>query len=148
MIEGAHMKQQREIILPIFDLQTHYNKVTVPQDFDLRDLAKKYSVFPLRTITQNGRKRLLLAMRNPFDHKATLDVEFRAGMTVIPVQADESDIQWLMQVHYYGRRLSPTPTTVERPVIHDMFSQFQEVSDAQSQPDWIGEILQPFTVKD
>lgn len=142
------MKQQREITLPIFDLQTHYNKVVVPTDFDCRDLAKKYSVFPIRVITQNGRKRLLLAMRNPFDHKATLDVEFRAGMTVVPVQADEADIQWLIQVHYYGRRLSPTPTTEDRPaVIHDMFSQFQEVSDAQAQPDWIGEALQPFITK-
>lgn len=142
------MKQQREITLPIFDLQTHHNKVMVPSDFDFRDLAKKYSVFPLRIINQNGRRRLLLAMRNPFDHKATLDCEFRAGMTVVPVQADESDIQWLMQVHYYGRRLSPTPTTVDRGTVHDMFSQFQEVSDAQAQPDWIGEMLQPFTTKD
>lgn len=139
------MRPQREITLPIFDLQTHYNKVMVPTGFDLRDLARKYSVFPLKVITQSGRQRLLLAMRNPFDHKATLDVEFRAGMTVVPVQADESDIQWLMQVHYYGKRLSPIPTTIDRAIVHDTFSQFQEVTDANRQPDWLGEILQPFT---
>lgn len=142
------MKSQREITMPIFELQTHYNKVQVPAEFEMKDLSKKYSVFPLKVITQDGRKRLLLAMRNPFDHKATLDVEFRAGMTVIPVQADESDIQWLVQTHYYGRKLSPTPSLENRTITHDVFAQLEDTTDSQKQPEWMNNLLQPFATKD
>ena len=136
--------KQDTITIPTFDLQAHHSKVNVPTDFDMRDLAKKYSVFPLRVITQNGRQRLLLAMRNPFDHRAVLDVEFRAGMTVIQVQADEADIQWLIQTHYYGRRLSPVPSAADRSLSFNVFEQLEMTTDSQKQPEWINHLLQPF----
>ena len=134
-----------ENMIPVFDLQTHHNKVEVPSEFDLRDLAKKYSVFPLKVILLNGRRRLLLAMKNPYDQKATLDVEFRSGMSVLPVQADDKDVQWLIQTHYFGRKLSPTPSIHNEEITHDVFAQFEHVSKVQMDPTFISESLQPFT---
>jgi hypothetical protein len=121
-------------MMPIFDLQTHHSKVEVPWEFDLRDLAKKYSVFPLKVISMNGTRRLLLAMKNPYNHNATRDVEFRAGMPIIAVQADDKDIRWLIQTHYYGQKLSPIPSGYED-VTHDVFAQFEIVSKIQEAPD-------------
>jgi hypothetical protein len=139
------MNNKQEVItIPTFDLQSHHSKVSVPTDFDMRDLAKKYSIFPLKVILQNGRKRLLLAMRNPFDHRAVLDAEFRAGMTVIQVQADEVDIQWLVQTHYYGRKLSPVPSTADTPLSYNVFEQLEMTTDSQKQPEWINQLIQPF----
>ena len=134
--------------LPHFDLQTHHHRVKVPTEFDLRDIARKYSVFPLRVISQNGRKRLLLAMQNPYDQSAILDVEFRSGLSVVAVQADQKDIQWLIQTHYFGRKLSPSPTIHDRPVSHDVFEQLEITTDAQSQPEWVTTQLRPFVKED
>lgn len=130
--------------MPVFDLQTHHARVQVPTEFDLRDLSRKYSLFPLKVIIQNGLKKLLLAMRNPYDQQAILDTEFRSGMTVIPVQADEKDIQWLVQTHYFGRKLSPLPSKNEDDFTHDVFEQLEMTTGAQAQPDWMNGILQPF----
>ncbi len=135
-------------VTPAFDLQKHHSKVKLPADFDMRDLAKKYSVFPLKVVMQGGRKSLLLAMRNPSDQQAVYDVEFRASMKVIPVQADEVDIQWLIQKHYYGRSLTPTPLERPREVTHDVFEQLTMTTDAQERPDWISEALDQFLQKD
>ncbi len=130
--------------MPVFDLQVHHSKVSVPTEFDIRDLSKKYHVFPLKVIVQNDRRKVLLAMRNPFDQVAVRDVEFRSGMSVVPVQADEKDIQWLVQVHYYGRKLSPSPSTEEREVSHDVFAQLEMTTDAQKAPEWLDATLKPF----
>jgi hypothetical protein len=139
------MNTKTEKTLPIFDLQTHHSRVQVPTEFDMRDLARKFSVFPLKTISQNGRKRLLLAMRNPYDAQAIMDCEFRSGMDVIAVQADDKDIQWLIQTHYFGRKLSPSPSHSEHEISHDVFAQLEMTSGAQKQPDWMGPSIQPFT---
>jgi len=140
------MNNQRKLAsIPVFDLQTHHQKVQVPTEFDLRDLSRKYHIFPLKVISQNGRKRLLLAMANPYDHQAILDAEFRAGINVIPVQADQKDIQWLVQTHYFGRKLSPEPSEMEREVTHDVFQQLEMTTDAQKRPEWVSEMLKPFT---
>ncbi|MDB5037844.1 MAG: hypothetical protein JWQ35_1372 [Bacteriovoracaceae bacterium] len=128
-----------ETSVPVFDLQTHHSRVEVPTDFDLRDLAKKYSVFPLKVIIMDGRRRLLLAMKNPFDQKPVLDVEFRSGMSVVPVQADEQDIVWLMQTHYFGKKLSPRPSAHTEDVTHDVFEQFEMM------PDWKSQTIKPFS---
>lgn len=135
-------------LIPTFDLQKHNGKVKVPTEFDLRDLSKKHSIFPLKIVTQNGRRRLLLAMRNPADQQLIYDVEFRAGMPVLPVQADEVDIQWLIQKHYFGRQLTPTPLERPREFTHDLFEQLTMTTDAQEQPDWITEALQPYLDKE
>ncbi len=112
--------------IPTFDLQTHHEKVEVPKEFDLRDLAKKYSVFPLKVIQMNGRRRLLLAMRNPYDNNAILDVEFRAAMPVVSVLANEGDIQWLIHTHYYGRKIAPTPSMSDPTIVfQDVFEQLE-----------------------
>lgn len=133
--------------IPVFNLQTHHDKVKVPAEFDIRDLSRKYHVFPLKMISQQGRKRLLLAMRNPHDQKAVLDVEFRAGVSVLPVQADDVEIQWLIQTHYYGRKLSPVPTENEMDVSHDVFQQLEMTTDSQEQPDWVRSGLEQFVVQ-
>jgi hypothetical protein len=131
--------------IPVFDLQTHHSKVQVPTEFDLRDLAKKFAVFPLKLIAVNGRRRLLLAMKNPRDDAAIRDVEFRAGITVMPVQADNKDIQWLIQTHYYGRKLSPLPSQDEFPeFVADVFSQVSVAAEHQENPGWVSESIKPF----
>ena len=122
-----------QVSVPTFDLQKHHSKIEVPTDFDLRDLSKRFSVFPLKVITVEGRRRLLLAMRNPFDQKAILDVEFRSGISVISVQAEERDIQWLQQVHYYGQKLSPRPSDELPEITFDVFEQVSMISDMNSQ---------------
>jgi len=129
---------------PSFDLQKHHSKVRVPTEFDLKDLARKYHVFPLRVVNQNGKKRLLLAMRNPGDQSAIYDVEFKAGLTVIAVQADEIDIQWLIQKHYYGRQLSPTPNMKANEITFDLFEQLAITTDAQKRPDWVSDSIHRF----
>jgi len=129
---------------PSFDLQKHHSKVRVPTEFDLKDLARKYHVFPLRVIHRDGKKRLLLAMRNPGNQSAIYDVEFKAGLTVIAVQADEIDIQWLIQKHYYGRQLSPTPNVKTPEITHDLFEQLAITTDAQKRPDWVNDSIHRF----
>lgn len=135
----------KKIEVPVFDLQTHHSKVQVPTEFDLRDLSRKHHVFPLKVVRQNGRKRLLLAMRNPFDQKALFDVEFRAGMPAIPVQADETDVQWLIQTHYFGRKLSPTPRAETGTLSFDLFEQLELVGEAQTQEDLLSAQFEEFT---
>lgn len=136
------MSKARQV--PVFNLQMHHSKVEVPFEFDMRDLAKKYSVFPLKLIQHQGQKRLLLAMVNPFDHQAIRDVEFRSNFTVMPVQADRVDVQWLIQVHYYGRKLSPTASAVSEQVSHDVFAQLEMTTDEQKRPEWVRDGLQAF----
>lgn len=133
-----------ETMIPVFDLQTHHSKVEVPQGFDLRDLSRKYAVFPLKLITVNGRRKLLLAMKNPFDGQAVLDVEFRSGLSVVPVQADDKDIQWLIQTHYYGKKLSPLPSNTDE-VTHDVFAQFEIVSEVHEMSERFQETIRPFS---
>jgi len=64
-------------------------------------------------------------------------VEFRSGVVVIPVQADEIDIQWLIHKHYYGRPLTPTPSLKPEEVTHDLFEQLTITTDAQKRPNWV-----------
>jgi len=141
------MENMSETVIPNFDLQKHHHKVKVPTEFDLRDLAKKHSVFPIKVISQEGRKKLILAMRNPMDHQVIYDVEFRSSMQVLAVQADDVDIQWLIQKHYYGRPLNHTSVDRPREVTHDVFEQLTMTSDAQERPDWITEALDQFMQK-
>lgn len=133
--------------IPSFNLQKHHDRVRVPQEFDLRDLSRKYHIFPLRVIAQGDKRRLLLAMRNINDQKVIHDVEFRAGMPVIPVQADEIDLQWLIQKHYFGRSLTPTPRFQPNEVIHDLFEQLSMTTDAQNRPSWVTENLELYQEK-
>jgi hypothetical protein len=131
--------------IPVFQLQLHHDKVQVPTEFDLRKLARKYLIFPLKIITPSGRKKLLLAMANPFDHQAIQDVEFATGLGVMPVQADRVEIQWLIQVHYFGRKLSPVAIVQESDVTRDLFSQLEMTTDEQKQPDWLKHGLHTFS---
>lgn len=133
------MKSKLEQQIPEFNLQMHHAKVEVPRNFDMKDLAKKHQIFPLKVIAQNGKARLLLAMVNPFDQKAIADVEFRAGMTILPVRADRNDLQWLIQVHYFGRKLSPTAHVEPLDLHQDMFAQLEMTTDEQSKPEWMQE---------
>lgn len=126
-------------VIPSFDLQRHHAKVKLPEEFDLRDIAIKHHVFPLKVIQQRGVKKLLLAMRNTNDQQLIFDIEFRAGMNVLPVYADDIDIQWLIQKHYYGRPLTPTPTHRPKELTHDLFEQLSLVTDTTSQTDWVKE---------
>lgn len=128
--------------VPSFDLQKHHAKVELPTDIDLKEEVRRYCVFPLKVIKANGRRQLLLAMRNVKDQRAVYDVEFKAGMNVIPVQADDIDIQWLVQKHYYGRPLTPTPSNRTDEVTHDLFEQLTMTTDAQARPDWVNDSLQ------
>jgi len=142
------MSEQKstEIQIPVFSLQIHHSKVQIPSEFDLKDLARKYLVFPLRSIQHLGRKKLLLAMVNPFDQKAIADVEFRSGVSVFPVQADRIDVQWLIQTHYFGRKLSPVATLNDTSVTHDLFAQLEMTTDEQKRPEWAKDGLQNFEV--
>jgi len=97
--------------IPVFNLQQDHDRVSVPTDFDMRDLARKHMVFPLRTVTHNQQDSLVLAMVNPFDHAAVAEVESRSGIPVIPVRSDKEDVKWLIQVHFYGLKLSPVAKT-------------------------------------
>lgn len=123
--------------IPEFNLQKHHARVKVPESFDLREMSRKNHIFPLKVIYRSGKKCLLLAMRNPNDQALVYDVEFKCSMPVIPVRADEIDIQWLIQKHYYGRPLSPTPSLKDQDISHDLFEQLTVTTDAQNQPDWI-----------
>lgn len=107
--------------IPSFDLQRHHAKIKVPENFDLRDLARKLQIFPLKLISIQGKLRLLLAMKNPRDQQAIMSVEMRTGMPVIPVQAEATDIQWLIQKHYYGRPLTPRPSYRPKDLSHQLF---------------------------
>jgi hypothetical protein len=126
----ADERMNTQHLIPSFDLQSHHDRIEVPTDFDLKDLSKKYSVFPLKVITVQGRSRLLLAMRNPHDLEALHDVEFRSGVPVIAVQASEGDIQWLMQVHYFGRKLTPPASEINPDMYYDdVFEQLTIIRD-------------------
>lgn len=130
-----NMNSQRQI--PVFNLQSHHAKVQVPAEFEMKDLCRKYNVFPLKLVIINGSKRLLLAMLNPLDHRAIADCEFRSGVSVLPVQADKVDIQWLIQTHYFGRKLSPVAQVDEEDVSHDVFAQLELTTDEQKKPEWV-----------
>lgn len=132
--------------IPVFNLQAHHEKVHVPMEFDMRDLSRKYNVFPLKLVSHSGLKRLLLAMVNPRDSRAIADVEFRAGVTVMPVQADRIDIQWLTQTHYYGRKLSPVASVGEMDVTHDLFKQLEITTNEQEKPDWLASELRAYEI--
>lgn len=134
-------------LIPVFDLQTHHSKVQIPTGFDMKDLARKYMIFPLKAVSQNGRKCVLLAMVNPHDQKAIADVEFRSGLTVIAVQADRVDVQWLIQTHYFGRRLSPVANVHATAVSHDLFAQLEMTTDEQEKPSWAKDGLQSFDLQ-
>jgi hypothetical protein len=96
--------------IPSFDLQRHHSWVELPTDFDMRDLVRKFLVFPLKIVRVDNQSRLLLAMRDCFHQEAIQEVEFRSGLKVIPVLASELDIRWLVHRHLYGRSLTPTPS--------------------------------------
>ncbi len=132
--------------IPVFNLQAHHAKVEVPTEFDLRDLARRYSVFPLKVVVRDGLKRLLLAMVNPHDARAISDIEFRSGVTVLPVQADKVDIHWLIQTHYFGRKMSPVAQTEGAEVIHDTFQQLEITTGEQARPDWVQDGLQAYQI--
>lgn len=101
-------------VFPSFDLQRHHSWVSIPTEFDMRDLVRKHLVFPLKIVQIDAQPRLLLAMKDCFNSAAIQEVEFRANMEVIPVVADELDIRWLVHRHVYGRSLTPTPSNRPR----------------------------------
>lgn len=140
-------KNQGAIEIPVFNLQAHHSRVQVPESFDMKDLARKYGCFPLKLIQQGTQKRLLLAMVNPFDQRAIADVEFRSGVTVTPVRADKVDVQWLIQTHYFGRKLSPVAQVAESDISHDVFAQLEMTTDEQNKPEWAKDGLQAFEVQ-
>lgn len=140
------INNQKKVTIPSFDLQSHYHRISVPLDLDLRQLSRQHLVFPLRVVNSNGRKRLLLAMRDPYNQTAITDVEFRVSMAVIPVQADEIDIQWLIQKFYYGRELTPPHSYKPIEVIHDFFEQLAICSDEQDNLTWETDLLKPFGI--
>lgn len=117
--EGKSMGFEKEI--PSFDLQRHHAKISAPKDLKLRDMSKKYLIFPLKLIQWNGSEHLVLAMRNPKDRQVILEVELRTGLNVLPVQADAMDIEWLIQKYYYGRQLTPRPSLRPREFSHLLF---------------------------
>lgn len=127
--------------IPTFDLQRHHSKLKVPIDLDLKELAIRYSIFPLKVIRKGGKKVLLLAMRNPKNQQAIFDVEFKAGLPVVAVQTDDIDIQWLIQKYYYGRPLSPTPLKRPHEVTHDLFEQLASTADGPQHPNWVDDPL-------
>jgi len=122
-------------IAPIFNLKRHHQKIKIPQGFSFRDLSEKYRVFPLKQISIRGKKRILLAMLNIYDHHAIMDAEFRSNTTVIPVQADAADIQWLIETFYYGLKMSAeqNPPEPEPELTQDLFSQFELITNANRQ---------------
>jgi len=130
--------------IPVFNLQSHHAKVQVPAEFEMKDLCRKYFVFPLKLINSNGTKRLLLAMLNPQDHRAIADVEFRSGVSVMPVQADRVDINWLIQTHYFGRKLSPVAQVDEGDISHDVFAQLELTTDEQKKPEWVDQSIRAY----
>ena len=107
--------------IPAFDLQRHHSQLDVPQDLNLRDLARKHKVFPLRVISWNGSDELLLAMTNPKNLEAIQQVEAKTGKKVIPVQAESVDVQWLIQKYYYGCSLTPHPSLRPLDFNHELF---------------------------
>lgn len=135
--EAVPMNARKKVI-PTFDLQKHHSKVELSDEVNIKDLAIKHHVFPLKVIVQKNRRQLLLAMTNPNNHQLIYDIEFRAGMTVVPVYADDIDIQWLIQKHYYGRPLTPTPSDRPQEVTHDVFEQLTLVTDVHEleQAEW------------
>jgi len=99
------LKRSRQERIPSFSLLTDKALIDFKPDLDFVDLSAKYRVFPLRFFLENGRKRMLLAMKNPFDVEAIRNCEFRAGVPVVPVQARERDIAWLIRTYYFHEKL-------------------------------------------
>lgn len=130
-------RQTQNTATPKFDLKKHLEKINPPLHLDLRKLSQKYLAFPLKVVRRNGRNRLLLAMRNTSNHQAIYDIEFKAGMSVIPVQADEVDIQWLIHKYFLGRTLNTASEPSYDDVTHNMFEQLSITTDAQARPDWV-----------
>ena len=119
--------------VPVFNLQNDHDRVSVPTSFDLRDLSRKHSVFPIRTVTHNQQDCLVLAMVNPFDQVALSAVEERCALPVIVVRADRDDIKWLIQVHYYGLKLSPLSKADENQ--QDWLAKLTALNSNQARPD-------------
>ena len=107
IVEGEDMSAD---LVPSFDLQRHHAWVELPTEFDMRDLVRKYLVFPLKVVRIDNQPKLLLAMRDCLQAEAIQEVEFRSGLKVVPVLATELDIRWLVHRHLYGRSLTPTPS--------------------------------------
>jgi hypothetical protein len=99
-----------DLTFPLFDLQRHHERVEVPTQFDLRDLCRKFEVFPLKLVHMSKEAQLLLAMKNPLDQEAIKEVESRVSAPIIPIQADSKDIQWLISTHFFGQKLAPPPS--------------------------------------
>jgi len=122
---------------PSFCVQKHHSKVCFPRQFELMDLAKRYMIFPLKVVVQNGAKRILLAMVRPQDQQAIFDVEERTGLPVTPVLCDELDIHWLVQRFYYGRATTPSPACRPMELNH---SWLDELLGLPSEPSGLGNI--------
>lgn len=134
-------------VAPIFDLKKHHLKIKVPTEFSLEDLAEKYSIFPLKVIVLKGKRRLLLAMRNIHDSMAILDVEFRSGLKVIAVQAEEVDIHWLIETYYYGHRVNLDRKLIEPELTRDLFSQFEMITKPHRRPIQTKEGIKIFAIE-
>lgn len=126
--EGDEMVSLKEI--PSFDLQRHHAKVQLPDNIDLREIARKCHVFPLKLVSWQGEDFLLLAMLNPKDQLTIAKVEEKTQMKVLPVQAEALDIQWLIQKYYYGMQNTPRPSFRPKELAHQLFESLLGQVDA------------------
>jgi hypothetical protein len=64
-------------------------------------LARKYHAIPVQLKEESpGKKNLLVAMSNPMDVNAIEEIEFAAGIKVVPVLAKDSQIHALIRRYY------------------------------------------------
>lgn len=117
MKEESKMSQ-----VPVFNLRKHSDKIVFPIEFDLVDLAKEFGIFPLKVVFKNGRKKLLLAMRDPEMKDVMAEVEFRSNLPVIPVLASQRDIEYLIRRYYHLDQTARLPEEVaEGDITQDAF---------------------------
>jgi len=123
--------QKKESSHPVFDLNRDAHKIVFPVEFDLVDLAKDHGVFPLKVVTKRGRKKLLLAMRDPEMKDVIGEVEFRANLPVIAVQTSNRDIEWLIRRYYHREVNAEKPVeSKEDDITQDAFEQIPYVRGA------------------
>jgi len=65
--------------------------------------AERHHVFPVSVHREGGRRSLILAMADPTDLEAIRDIEFQAGMRVLPAVAMESSIMRASARYYRFR---------------------------------------------
>jgi len=91
-----------------FDLKQDKSEIRVTRDLgEIRDLAKTHTVFPLRLAAINGRRKLLLLMADVEDLNVIDDVEFRTGVSVVPIQAWATDILQLIATYPHLTKKPP-----------------------------------------